>query len=55
MAEHLFLVARAWTPEDVLGYLRTTSFVRPALFAGRHREFEAEALGLERPMRAAAS
>ncbi|MFE9973993.1 class I SAM-dependent methyltransferase [Streptomyces hirsutus] len=39
-------VARAWTPEDVLGYLRTTSFARPALFADRHHEFEAEALGL---------
>ncbi|MEU6523644.1 class I SAM-dependent methyltransferase [Streptomyces sp. NPDC046924] len=44
VAEHRFPVARAWTPEDVLGYLRTTSFARPALFAGQHHEFEAEAL-----------
>ncbi|WP_328485962.1 class I SAM-dependent methyltransferase [Streptomyces zaomyceticus] len=46
VAEHRFPVARAWTPEDVLGYLRTTSFARPALLAGRHHEFEAEALAL---------
>ncbi|WP_435057725.1 methyltransferase domain-containing protein [Streptomyces sp. bgisy060] len=46
VSEHCFPVARAWTPEDVLGYLRTTSFARPALFADRYREFEAEALGL---------
>lgn len=44
VAEHCFPVARAWRPEDVLGYLRTTSSARPALFAGRHHEFEAEAL-----------
>ncbi|MGW1520477.1 methyltransferase [Streptomyces sp. NPDC002287] len=44
--EYRFAVARAWTPEDVVGYLRTTSFARPALFADRHHEFEAEALGL---------
>ncbi|MFE0087722.1 methyltransferase domain-containing protein [Streptomyces sp. NPDC058991] len=46
VAEHSFPVARAWTPEDVIGYLRTTSFARPALFADRHQEFEAEALRL---------
>ncbi|MFJ3934447.1 methyltransferase domain-containing protein [Streptomyces sp. NPDC090029] len=46
VSEHRFPIARAWTPEDVTGYLRTTSFARPALFADRHREFEAEALGL---------
>ncbi|MFG2836056.1 methyltransferase domain-containing protein [Streptomyces zaomyceticus] len=46
VSEHHFPVARVWTPEDIVGYLRTTSFARPALFAGRHREFEAEALGL---------
>lgn len=46
VAEHRFPVARAWTPEDVLGYLRTTSFARPAIFASRHHEFEAEALSL---------
>lgn len=46
VAEHTFPVARTWTPKDVLGYLRTTSFARPALFADRHRAFEAEALAL---------
>ncbi|UFQ19895.1 MULTISPECIES: hypothetical protein [Streptomyces] len=47
VAEHRFPVARTWTPKDVLGYLRTTSFARPALFAGRrHHEFEVEALAL---------
>ncbi|MFF7373219.1 class I SAM-dependent methyltransferase [Streptomyces tricolor] len=46
VAEHRFPVARAWTPEDVVGYLPTTSFARRALFAGRHHEFEAQALGL---------
>ncbi|MFJ6604890.1 hypothetical protein [Streptomyces lydicus] len=46
VTEHRFPVARAWTPEEVLGYLRTTSFARPALFAGRHHEFEAESLRL---------
>ncbi|MFH9742670.1 methyltransferase domain-containing protein [Streptomyces roseolus] len=46
VTEHRFPVARAWTPEDVLGYLRTTSFARPTLFADRHHEFEAEALRL---------
>ncbi|MEU2769340.1 MULTISPECIES: methyltransferase [Streptomyces] len=45
-AEHRFPVARAWRPEDVLGYLRTTSFAGPALFADRHHQFEAEALRL---------
>ncbi|WP_454663039.1 class I SAM-dependent methyltransferase [Streptomyces avermitilis] len=43
VTEHSFPVARTWRPEDVLGYLRTTSFARPALFAGRHPAFEAEA------------
>lgn len=46
VSEHNFPVARAWTPEDVIGYLRTTSFARPALFAGRHHAFEAAALRL---------
>ncbi|WP_225827200.1 class I SAM-dependent methyltransferase [Streptomyces naphthomycinicus] len=34
------------TCSDVLGYLRTTGFARPALFAGRHPRFEAAALRL---------
>ncbi|MFK0119292.1 class I SAM-dependent methyltransferase [Streptomyces sp. NPDC090994] len=46
VSEHSFPVSRAWAPEDVIGYLRTTSFARPALFAGRHLEFEATALRL---------
>ncbi|CAM5276508.1 class I SAM-dependent methyltransferase (plasmid) [Streptomyces viridifaciens] len=46
VTEHSFPVSRAWAPEDVLGYLRTTSFARPALFFGRHHEFEAAALRL---------
>ncbi len=29
-----------------MGYLRTTGFARPALFSGRHQEFETEALSL---------
>ncbi|MGW4106720.1 class I SAM-dependent methyltransferase [Streptomyces sp. NPDC004976] len=46
VTEHSFPVSRVWAPEDVLGYLRTTSFARPALFADRHLEFEAAALRL---------
>lgn len=46
VTEHSFSVSRAWGPEDVIGYLRTTSFARPALFAGRHHEFETAALRL---------
>ncbi|MFB7252608.1 class I SAM-dependent methyltransferase [Streptomyces nojiriensis] len=46
VTEHSFPVARAWRPQDVLGYLRTTSFARRALFADRHDEFEAAALQL---------
>ncbi|MEE1769057.1 class I SAM-dependent methyltransferase [Streptomyces sp. JV185] len=46
VTEHQFPLSRAWAPEDVIGYLRTTSFARPALFAGRHPEFEAAALRL---------
>jgi hypothetical protein len=46
VTERSFPVSRLWAPGDVLGYLRTTSFARPALFAGRHGEFEAAALRL---------
>jgi ubiquinone/menaquinone biosynthesis C-methylase UbiE len=46
VSAHRFPVVRAWTPEQVLGYLSTTSFARPALFAGRYQEFESEALRL---------
>ncbi|MGW6388959.1 class I SAM-dependent methyltransferase [Streptomyces sp. NPDC055103] len=43
IAEHHFPVHRIWTPDGVVGYLRSTSFARPALFGGRHGHFEAEA------------
>jgi ubiquinone/menaquinone biosynthesis C-methylase UbiE len=43
VSEHRFPLTRAWTPESVIGYLRSTSFARPALFADRHQAFEAEA------------
>ncbi|MGW0512797.1 hypothetical protein ACWD1W_26665 [Streptomyces olivaceoviridis] len=46
VAAHSFPLSRAWAPKDVLGYLRTTSFPRPALFAGQHPEFETAALRL---------
>ncbi|MFF5027794.1 class I SAM-dependent methyltransferase [Streptomyces collinus] len=46
VTEHLFPVTRAWAPHEVLGYLRTTSFAAPELFAGRHQAFEDEALAL---------
>ncbi|MFJ8785843.1 hypothetical protein [Streptomyces sp. NPDC102476] len=48
VTECRFPVARAWLPEDVVGYLRTTSFAHPALSADQHQELEAEALGLLR-------
>lgn len=43
LREHRFPAARAWTPETVVGYLRSTSFARPELFADRHEAFETEA------------
>lgn len=43
VAEHRFPFSRAWTPDAVVGYLRSTSFARPQLFADRHDTFEAEA------------
>lgn len=43
---HAFPVRRVWTPEKVVGYLRSTSFARPALLGDRHDRFEAEALEL---------
>ncbi|MER5821437.1 class I SAM-dependent methyltransferase [Streptomyces mirabilis] len=46
VSQHLFTFPRAWTPQQVIGYLRTTSFARPDLFAERHAEFETEALNL---------
>lgn len=46
VTERSFPVSCVWAPEEILGYLCTTSFARPALFTGRHREFEAAALRL---------
>ncbi|MGW3209087.1 class I SAM-dependent methyltransferase [Streptomyces sp. NPDC001135] len=46
VTEHLFPVTRTWAPQEVLGYLRTTSFAAPELFAERHQAFEDETLGL---------
>lgn len=46
VTERRFPVARTWTPEKVVGYLRTTSFAQPSLFTDRHPRFEAEALEL---------
>ncbi|MGD1220538.1 class I SAM-dependent methyltransferase [Streptomyces krungchingensis] len=46
VAEHRFPITRSWTPESVLGYLRTTSFAGADLFADRHAAFEEEARAL---------
>jgi SAM-dependent methyltransferase len=46
VTHHRFPVARTWTPEDVLGYLRTTSFAGADLFGERHSAFEADARAL---------
>lgn len=46
VSQHLFRFPRAWTPQQVIGYLRSTSFARADLFAERHAEFEVEALHL---------
>ncbi|MER5549782.1 class I SAM-dependent methyltransferase [Streptomyces sp. NPDC002589] len=43
VTEHRFPFSRTWTPDTVVGYLRSTSFARPQLFAARHETFEAEA------------
>ncbi|MDN3260840.1 methyltransferase [Streptomyces sp. CSDS2] len=43
VSEHRFPVTRSWTPQRVLGYLRTTSFAGTGLFTGRHAAFEEEA------------
>lgn len=44
--EHPLPVTRQWTPEQVLGYLTSTSFAAPSLFGERHTAFETEALSL---------
>ncbi|WP_329453374.1 class I SAM-dependent methyltransferase (plasmid) [Streptomyces sp. NBC_01724] len=46
ITKHDIPLARSWTPNDVIGYLRTTSFAQPSLFTGRHDAFEGEALAL---------
>ncbi|MFJ5546765.1 class I SAM-dependent methyltransferase [Streptomyces sp. NPDC093225] len=42
ITEHLIPFTRAWTPRNVLGYLRSTSFARPDLFTD-HTGFEEQA------------
>ncbi|MFI7316897.1 NUDIX domain-containing protein [Streptomyces venezuelae] len=34
--EHHFPIRRVWAPDQVIGYLRSTSFARPDLFGDRH-------------------
>ncbi|MFC8175217.1 methyltransferase [Streptomyces sp. NPDC057325] len=46
LEEHRFPLRRAWAPDTVVGYLRSTGFARPALFGDRHPRFEAEARAL---------
>jgi hypothetical protein len=46
VTEHRFPLTRSWTPEGVLGYLRTTSFAGAELFGERHAAFEDEARAL---------
>jgi SAM-dependent methyltransferase len=43
VSEHRIPVRRTWTPAAVVGYLRSTSFARPALFGDLHARFEQEA------------
>ncbi|MFI5642020.1 class I SAM-dependent methyltransferase [Streptomyces goshikiensis] len=48
IAEHRIPFTRTWTPAEVLGYLRSTSFARPDLFTDHPRfEEQAHALLLE--------
>ncbi|MFF4448234.1 class I SAM-dependent methyltransferase [Streptomyces sp. NPDC001502] len=47
ITEHRFPFTRPWTPRGVLGYLRSTSFARPDLFAD-HTGFEEQAQALLR-------
>ncbi|MDT0616207.1 hypothetical protein [Streptomyces lancefieldiae] len=44
--EHHFPLRRVWTRDQVIGYLRSTSFARPELFGDRHRRFESEVRAL---------
>ncbi|MEU2251376.1 class I SAM-dependent methyltransferase [Streptomyces sp. NPDC019224] len=44
--EHHVPLRRVWTPETVVGYLRSTSFARPGLFGDRHPRFETEVRAL---------
>ncbi|MFJ2111925.1 class I SAM-dependent methyltransferase [Streptomyces sp. NPDC087850] len=46
VTERRFPVTRNWTPAAVVGYLRSTSFARPDLFAQRHKAFETQAIQL---------
>ncbi|MFJ2170614.1 class I SAM-dependent methyltransferase [Streptomyces griseofuscus] len=44
--EHHFPLRRVWTPDIVVGYLRSIGFARPDLFGGRHPRFETAARAL---------
>ncbi|MGV9934006.1 hypothetical protein ACWDY4_26050 [Streptomyces olivaceoviridis] len=44
--EHHFPLRRVWTPDQVVGYLRSTSFAGPDLFGDRHPRFATEARAL---------
>jgi len=44
--EHTFATPRQWSADQVLGYLRSSSFAAPGLFGDRHTAFEAEARSL---------
>jgi ubiquinone/menaquinone biosynthesis C-methylase UbiE len=46
VTEHRVPATRSWTPEAVLGYLRSTSFAGAGLFGERHAAFEDEARAL---------
>ncbi|GGZ25596.1 hypothetical protein GCM10010300_81230 [Streptomyces olivaceoviridis] len=55
VSEHHFPLSRAWTPEDVIGYLRTTSFARPACSPTAITSSRPPLSGCSRNMPAAAS
>ncbi|MFF0250344.1 hypothetical protein ACWEU6_10305 [Streptosporangium sandarakinum] len=46
VAEHRIALKRAWTPEQVIGYLYSTSFAARSLFGEAIEEFEDEAITL---------
>ncbi|WP_367132933.1 MULTISPECIES: class I SAM-dependent methyltransferase [Streptomyces] len=44
--EHRYEVRREWSPENIVGYLGSTSFASRPLFGDRWQEFEDQALAL---------